>query len=171
MQCARHPDAETLLTCVTCGTPICPDCMIETPVGMKCPECGRAPVPAVYRIGPAPLAWAMLASLALGTAAGALALALRLGIGLFLILLALPAGALVGAAAGRAAGGKRGPALAAAAAGACAVGLLLTAPQAAAFALAGVQMAWPEALTLVVRRPVYLIFAAAVVVTAYWRIR
>jgi predicted RNA-binding Zn-ribbon protein involved in translation (DUF1610 family) len=170
MRCARHPAAETLLTCVTCGTPICPDCMVETPVGMKCPDCGRAPVPAVYRVGAVPLAIAMAASLALGTAAGAVALTVRPGIGLLLLLLALPAGALVGAVAGRAAGGKRGPALALAAAASCAVGFLFGAPQAATLAIAGAPLVLTEALVVVLRRPIYLLFAALTVVTAYWRI-
>jgi hypothetical protein len=39
MQCARHPKVETNVTCGKCGTPICPRCMVETPVGMRCPDC------------------------------------------------------------------------------------------------------------------------------------
>ena len=37
--CARHPQIETRLTCQRCETPICPQCMIATPVGMKCRDC------------------------------------------------------------------------------------------------------------------------------------
>ena len=58
-RCARHPNVETGLTCVTCGTPICPDCMVETPGGMKCRSCGIAPLPAIYRVGPGALAIAV----------------------------------------------------------------------------------------------------------------
>lgn len=39
--CYRHPDRETRVACSNCGRPICPDCMIPTPVGMRCPECAR----------------------------------------------------------------------------------------------------------------------------------
>ncbi|MBI2858637.1 MAG: B-box zinc finger protein [Chloroflexi bacterium] len=41
MRCAAHPNAETNLSCATCQKPICPRCMIETPVGMKCRKCAR----------------------------------------------------------------------------------------------------------------------------------
>ena len=37
--CYRHPDRETNVSCSRCGRPICPDCMIPSPVGMRCPEC------------------------------------------------------------------------------------------------------------------------------------
>ncbi|MFO8144079.1 MAG: B-box zinc finger protein [Dehalococcoidales bacterium] len=41
MKCAAHPDVDTNLTCGKCGRPICPRCMVETPVGARCPECAR----------------------------------------------------------------------------------------------------------------------------------
>jgi membrane associated rhomboid family serine protease len=37
--CYRHPDRPTLVTCSSCGRPICPDCMRPAPVGIRCPEC------------------------------------------------------------------------------------------------------------------------------------
>jgi membrane associated rhomboid family serine protease len=37
--CYRHQDRETAVTCSNCGRPICPDCMRQTPVGIRCPEC------------------------------------------------------------------------------------------------------------------------------------
>jgi membrane associated rhomboid family serine protease len=37
--CYRHPKVETGVHCTRCGRPICPDCMIEAPVGFQCPEC------------------------------------------------------------------------------------------------------------------------------------
>lgn len=41
--CAFHPDRLTAVTCTNCGRPICPDDMIEAPVGYQCPVCtGRA---------------------------------------------------------------------------------------------------------------------------------
>jgi membrane associated rhomboid family serine protease len=39
--CYRHPQRETVVSCSSCGRPICPDCMTPTPVGMRCPECAR----------------------------------------------------------------------------------------------------------------------------------
>lgn len=45
--CKRHPAIETGLKCGRCGTPICPRCMVYTPVGVRCPDCARTPVPTV----------------------------------------------------------------------------------------------------------------------------
>jgi hypothetical protein len=42
--CVNHPRRETRVSCAACGRPICTDCMRETPVGMKCPECARMPL-------------------------------------------------------------------------------------------------------------------------------
>jgi hypothetical protein len=39
--CKRHPKIETNLACGKCGDPICPKCMVETPVGARCPKCAR----------------------------------------------------------------------------------------------------------------------------------
>ncbi len=41
--CYRHPGRETAVSCSNCERPICPDCMIDTPVGMRCPECTGRP--------------------------------------------------------------------------------------------------------------------------------
>lgn len=37
--CARHPKTQTRLRCSRCGTPICPQCAVRTPVGLRCPDC------------------------------------------------------------------------------------------------------------------------------------
>jgi hypothetical protein len=39
MQCARHPSVETELACGKCETPICPKCLVYTPVGARCRDC------------------------------------------------------------------------------------------------------------------------------------
>jgi hypothetical protein len=39
LRCARHPGTETVLRCGRCETPICPRCMVDTPVGARCPTC------------------------------------------------------------------------------------------------------------------------------------
>ena len=41
MRCATHPDVETGLSCGKCGKPICPRCMVQTPVGARCSDCAR----------------------------------------------------------------------------------------------------------------------------------
>ena len=38
-RCTYHPDVLTRLRCSKCGTPICPRCAVETPVGFRCPDC------------------------------------------------------------------------------------------------------------------------------------
>lgn len=43
--CYRHPGRETALSCSNCERPICTDCVTQTPVGLRCPECaGRTRV-------------------------------------------------------------------------------------------------------------------------------
>lgn len=44
-RCHWHPDRETLLSCSSCGTPICTDCARTAAVGMKCPDCAGGPRP------------------------------------------------------------------------------------------------------------------------------
>jgi hypothetical protein len=39
--CARHPEVETYLRCGRCNTPICPRCLVQTPVGARCPTCAN----------------------------------------------------------------------------------------------------------------------------------
>jgi len=39
MECTYHPGVETSLRCSKCGKPICPKCMVQTPVGARCPDC------------------------------------------------------------------------------------------------------------------------------------
>jgi len=41
MRCATHPEVETNLRCGKCGKPICPKCLVQTPVGARCPDCAK----------------------------------------------------------------------------------------------------------------------------------
>lgn len=41
MRCAAHPEVETSLACGKCGKPICPKCLVQTPVGARCRECAK----------------------------------------------------------------------------------------------------------------------------------
>ncbi len=38
--CKRHPQTETYLGCSRCGDLICSECLIQTPVGARCPDHG-----------------------------------------------------------------------------------------------------------------------------------
>jgi N-acetylneuraminic acid mutarotase len=51
LKCVRHLKP-TRITCVTCDTPICPDCAIRTEVGFKCPDhASKPPAPRRSRWG------------------------------------------------------------------------------------------------------------------------
>ena len=50
MKCAYHPEVETNLKCGKCGKPICPRCMVQTPVGARCPDCARLYKLPTYRV-------------------------------------------------------------------------------------------------------------------------
>ena len=39
--CKRHPNVESNLGCSRCGDLICPQCLIHTPVGARCPDCAN----------------------------------------------------------------------------------------------------------------------------------
>ncbi len=50
MKCGAHPVVETSLRCGKCGKPICPRCMVQTPVGARCRDCARLYKLPTYRI-------------------------------------------------------------------------------------------------------------------------
>jgi hypothetical protein len=64
-RCFYHPNVETRLRCSRCDKPICPRCMVSTPVGYRCPDCARGPRPAIYQ----PTAAGMTKALVLGIGA------------------------------------------------------------------------------------------------------
>jgi hypothetical protein len=51
--CAKHPKEETVIRCASCDKPICPKCMVSTPVGMKCPDCGLSRGGVLFTVSPA----------------------------------------------------------------------------------------------------------------------
>ncbi len=53
MRCATHPDVETSLRCGKCGKLICPKCLVQTPVGARCPDCAKLSKLPTYQV-PAP---------------------------------------------------------------------------------------------------------------------
>jgi hypothetical protein len=69
--CARHPTVETPLRCGRCETPICPRCLIQTPVGARCRDCaGISRIP-TFNLTPLLLARGLGAAVASGVAIGA----------------------------------------------------------------------------------------------------
>ena len=47
--CATHPSVQTALRCGRCDTPICPKCLVMTPVGARCRACARLKKAKVFR--------------------------------------------------------------------------------------------------------------------------
>ena len=70
MRCSRHPNVETALTCASCGTPICPKCMVTTPVGMKCRDCGTSRGTELFKVRPERFVLAGITALIAGVIAG-----------------------------------------------------------------------------------------------------
>lgn len=51
MKCT-HPAGETSLRCAKCGTPICPRCLVQTPVGARCRDCANVRKIPTYSVTP-----------------------------------------------------------------------------------------------------------------------
>lgn len=48
--CKRHPDFQTSVSCGRCGDRVCPRCLVHAPVGVRCPDCGRAAVNPIFDV-------------------------------------------------------------------------------------------------------------------------
>lgn len=70
VECPRHPGTETALRCSRCETPICPKCMVQTPVGARCRDCARITRSPIYTLSPGGYLRAGLASLIGGVVMG-----------------------------------------------------------------------------------------------------
>lgn len=110
LYCVNHPDRETLLRCGKCGQPICPECAVRHPVGLRCPQCARLKKVPTYDV-PAPY---YLRALGAGLGASLLCAVVAEVLPIFVplmflsFLLAMAAGAIVGEAVSRATGYKKG---------------------------------------------------------------
>lgn len=100
-QCAWHPGIETNVSCRDCGRYMCPKDMVESPVGYKCRECGRARITR-GGVKPRQLLFAVAAGLATAVVAAPLARFVP-----FFFLGAILYGGLVGEATRRGGGGHR----------------------------------------------------------------
>ncbi|MBA4180446.1 MAG: hypothetical protein C0506_07650 [Anaerolinea sp.] len=154
--CPRDPGVETALRCSRCETPICPKCLIQTPVGARCRDCARMTKSPVYTVSNATMVRAALASVVGGVAMGLIwgLVLLPFSVGFFSIFV----GAGLGYAFTRmmefATGRKRGPVI-------------------VAFAVFGIGIAWAMQLLFVdVRIAMYGLVAAGVAVYfAYQNLR
>jgi ribosomal protein L40E len=115
MQCATHPSVETELTCGRCDKPICPRCLVQTPVGARCRQCAGVRRLPTFEVSPAYAARGLAASLVAGAVVGAVwagLLANNLGfVGFFVFFVALGIGYAVGETVSWATNRKRGPTL------------------------------------------------------------
>lgn len=50
--CVQHPSVETVVSCGRCDQPLCPQCMIFTPVGVRCRTCAQLRRPPQYDLSP-----------------------------------------------------------------------------------------------------------------------
>lgn len=102
--CSRHPSVETNLRCASCGVPICPKCLVQTPVGMKCRGCGTHRGGVLFTLSPSQAVSAIAVGLLFGMVAG---WGVEL-LGFFMIFLAVVYGTFAGEMILRASGRKRG---------------------------------------------------------------
>jgi hypothetical protein len=70
VMCPRDPGVETALRCSRCETPICPKCMVQTPVGARCRDCARITRSPIYTLTPVHALRAGAASLIGGVVMG-----------------------------------------------------------------------------------------------------
>lgn len=84
--CSYHPNVETRLRCSKCGTPICPKCAVQTPVGFRCPDCVRSQQAVFYTASPLDYGIAVVVGLVIST----LAALILSQVGIFLVLILGP---------------------------------------------------------------------------------
>jgi hypothetical protein len=92
---------ETRVFCSDCGKPICPDCMVQAAVGIKCRDCARLPRSARVTLRPARAGRAVVVSLGSGAGLGVVLGLVTAQTLLFGLLGTLVAGVLVGMGVGR----------------------------------------------------------------------
>ena len=114
LRCARHPNVETSLRCGKCGTPICPKCMVESPVGARCPDCAKLTKIPTYRVSSTYYLRAIAAGLVSAIVIGIIwgIIESYLPFRFFSLIIAAGIGYLIGEAIGRSVNRKRGNALA-----------------------------------------------------------
>ena len=109
--CVRHSNEETRLTCGRCGDAICPKCMIQAAVGIRCPNCVTFQFNPVTQIKRPTLLKASAAGIGAGLGAGVgwifLASVIPFLVGYGTILIGMGVGYVVGQAVSAAANHSR----------------------------------------------------------------
>jgi hypothetical protein len=112
--CARHPQVETTLRCGRCDTPICPRCLVQTPVGARCRDCANVRSLPTIDVKPVFIARglgaALLSGLVIGGAWGWITGGRSL-VGFFIFFIALGIGWAIGESVSVATNRKRSPVL------------------------------------------------------------
>ncbi len=88
--CVRHPDTTSNLGCSRCGDLICPQCMVQSPIGARCPDCASIGQPAIFRASAGEFSSAVLLSIV-----GVLVLGVAYAVAVW-ILWVLPLGFMIG---------------------------------------------------------------------------
>ena len=107
MQCALHPEVSTLLACGKCAKPICPRCLVHTPVGARCSECANIRPSPIYQVGSPYYLKAIGAGLGLALLGG-FAWAILRGIPFISIFVSIGLGIAIGEGVSRSVNRKRG---------------------------------------------------------------
>lgn len=166
MYCANHPDRETLLRCAKCGQPICTECAIRHPVGLRCPACAKPKKVPTYDVSAPHYARAFGAGLMTSAICGVVVRILPF---LFLAFFAaLVAGSIVAEAISRVTNHKRGRGLQIVAAVSILLGYLLASSGVTVFRFGG--MAWPL-LVASLLSPYFWIYPAIAAGVAVTRLR
>jgi hypothetical protein len=137
-RCAADPSVETYLRCGRCEKPICPRCMIHTPVGSRCRACADLRRLPMFVLRPLDYLKAIGAALVASVAAGvvvALLLHMVPFLGILRFFLMAGVGYVVGEAVSRFTGRKRGTVLGVIAGIAAVIGVIVG--QAAFFTAGG----------------------------------
>ena len=109
-RCATHPAVETNLRCSKCDKPICPRCLVQTPVGARCRECANLRRLPIYEMAPGHYLRAAGVSVVVAVVVGVIWPFIPV-YGIFSILIALAAGYVIGEVVSRSVNRKRGLAL------------------------------------------------------------
>ena len=79
--CHWHPEVTTGLSCGQCRRPICTQCLVQVPVGIRCRECGRAQPLPTFDVRPANYARAAVVAALVAVAGVVLTVLLTLYVG------------------------------------------------------------------------------------------
>lgn len=111
VECPRDPGVETALRCGRCDTPICPKCLIQSPVGARCRDCAKLAKNPIYTLTTQGKVRAAVAALIGGLVMGIIwgLVLYQFSFGLFSIFLGLGLGWAFTKALDFATGRKRGP--------------------------------------------------------------